>query len=151
MEENIYKSPESNLESPSNVVSNTFKDSKFKKTIVMNVVGGILLGLVCIFSFLSKAGFVTNGISIFYVLLTFIAFGSAYTIKVSTKSVFQLVMLVLNWFCTLLFILCAVGMFIGMYSDPKFKDVFWIIMILSALIFLIPQIINIKAFMVLRK
>lgn len=150
MEENIYKSPESNLESPSDVGNNTFKDSKFKKTIVMNVVGGILLGLVCLFSFLSKAAFVTNGISIFYVLLTFIAFGSAYTIKVPIKSVFQMAMLVLNWFCILLFVLCSAGMFIAMYSDPKFKDVFWVILILFALLFLIPQVINIRAYRALR-
>jgi hypothetical protein len=155
MEENIYKSPESNLESPSDVGNNTFKNSKFKKTIVMNVVGGILLGLVCLFSFLSKALFAANisvgGVSLFYVLLTFIAFGSAYTIKVPIKSFFQMAMLVLNWFCILLFVLCSAGMFIAMYSDPKFKDVFWVILILFALLFLIPQVINIKAFMALRK
>lgn len=155
MEENIYKPPESNLESHSVVSKNSFPYSKFKKTILMNVVGGIGLTIISIFYLVTVSSLpkvpVLSGATFSYAFMAFIAFASAYTIKTPTKSVFQLVMLILNWLCILVFVLCLVTLLVNGYKDPKLKSMFGFILLFFALLLLIPQIINVMAYRALRK
>jgi cation transport ATPase len=154
MEENIYKSPESNLESPSDVGNNTFKDSKFKKTIVMNFVGGIGLLIIFIFLifsvFLSSSKFYSSGVILFYGFMTFTAFASAYTIKTAAKTNFQMVILIINWIIVVFVIIFLVGSIALMFSKTSSVGMFFAAQIVAVLLFLIPQVINIRAYRVLR-
>jgi pheromone shutdown protein TraB len=155
MEENIYKAPESGLEMPVDIGKKTFKDSKFKKTIVMNFVGGILLFVVFIFCILkmmfSDAESFFIGVAVFYGVMSFIAFGTAHAIKAEINTGFQMAMLVFNWLCIAFFILAGVLIIVVNSSMPAFRDGFWAFIIIFSLLFVLPQIVNILAFRALRK
>lgn len=155
MEENIYKSPESELKTPVNVGKKTFKDSKFKKTIVMNFVGGILIFVVFIFCILKMMFSDTEsffiGVAVFYGVMSFIAFGTAHAIKAETDTGFQMAMLIFNWLCIAFFILAGILIIVANSSMPAFRDGFWAFIIIFLLLFVLPQAVNIRAFMTLRK
>lgn len=155
MEENIYKIPKSNLEITSDIGNTIFRNSKFKKTIIMNFVGGIGLAIISIFYvvtvFYSPKVPVLSSAIFSYLFMAFIAFASAYTIKIPTKNAFQLVMLILNWLCIVLFVLCVVTLLVNGYKDPKMKSIVWFSLPVFALFLLVPQVINILAFRKIRK
>ncbi len=152
MDENIYKTPQSNFNDLSslNIGSNLFQTPQFKKTIIMNVFGGIGLSIICIVIFLNKVNMqLDNSLIIMtalFAFMAFTAFGSAYAIKSIERSKFRFIMLVVNWLYIAVFIMGFVGIAIMTWSKPEIMEVMLISQMKSMVFFVLPQAINITAF-----
>jgi len=155
MPENIYKTPESELDEQTISLAgeNTFSSSKLKKTIIMNCIGGVgilLLGTSIYFNKSIPNGFLTP-ILVFYSLMAFTAFGSAHAIKSVSSTKFRLLMLILNWLFVVLYVISILGVILTSKSSAMPKGIMLISQLMGALLFAVPQIINIRAFRFLKK
>jgi len=157
MSGNIYNTPASNLENNIEVEMTLTSGSnlKFKKTMIMNIVGGALLLITGVALYLNKMnsdlGTVLIAIIIMYSILCGTAFGSAYAVRTVAGSKFQLSMLIVNWLFIGIFILGALGVFISAWSNKDTMIRMLVSLGSGIFMFVIPQLINIKALNQLRK
>ena len=156
MSGDIYNTPASNLEN--NIDSDAdFKlesNLKFKKTMIMNIIGGVCFLIMGIALYLNKTNseqsmsllFITSA----YSVLCGSAFGSAYALSAQAGSKLQLVMISINWLFIGIFILSAVVIIISAWSslDAIGSKIFPLIP--AVFMFVIPQLININALKQLR-
>ncbi len=154
MSDDIYKTPASNLEA--NIgLEETFKlesNLKFKKTIIMNIIGGVCFlmnGIALCFDKKNSEDVMSLlFLTIIYSVLCGSAFGSAYALRAQAGSRLQLVMLSINWLYVGIFIF---GILIIIFPQRSDMHPLAIVLILAVFIFIIPHLLNINALKKIRK
>lgn len=123
--------------------------SKYKKTRVMNLIGGWSLVLLGIALFFNKVGTQSIGvlatILVMYGIMVGTALGTARALTEVSSVKLRKTVMWLNWILVGVYALGVVATVLGTFAAPDVMKQMLVALIPGALAFVVPELINIRA------
>lgn len=123
--------------------------NKYKKTRVMNLIGGWCLALLGIVLFFNKVGSQSNGIFatilFLYGIVVGTALGTARALTEGSPVILCRSMMWLNWVLVGVYALGVIATVLGTFAAPDVMKRMLVALIPGVLVFVVPELINIRA------